>query len=218
MPDLTAGDAQATFWYMLFGLKASSSTRSPEEENPHPALAPPPVAHRGVTIWLTGLSGSGKSTIADAACCELIRLGLRAQVLDGDWVRAHLSPQLGFSRMDRDENIRRVGIVAELLTRNDVIVLVAAISPYRTARDQVRSRISSYFEVHVHAPLEVCEQRDPKGLYRKARAGQIQSFTGVDDPYEAPLAPELRLETHAETVNVSVDKLLSFIHSCLAQR
>lgn len=171
--------------------------------------------HRGVTVWLTGLSGAGKSTIADAVCTELLLRGLHAQVLDADLLRKHLNRDLGFSKEDRDENVRRIGFVADLLTRHGVIVLVAAISPYRVARDQLRRRINNFIEVYVNAPLSVCEARDPKGLYKKARAGEIHNFTGIDDPYEEPLAPDLILNTHEQPSKTSADVVFEAILSRL---
>jgi bifunctional enzyme CysN/CysC len=171
------------------------------------------MQHRGVTVWLTGLSGAGKSTIAEAVCTELLARGMRAQVLDADLLRKHLNRDLGFSKEDRDENVRRIGFVADLLTRHGVIVLVAAISPYRAAREQVRQMIDNFVEVYVNAPLSVCEERDPKGLYKKARPGEIHNFTGIDDPYEEPLTPDIRLNTHEQSSNVSVDVVLEAILS-----
>ncbi|HIK43878.1 MAG TPA: adenylyl-sulfate kinase [Leptolyngbyaceae cyanobacterium M65_K2018_010] len=164
---------------------------------------------RGVTIWLTGLSGAGKSTIARALEAKLREQGYALEVLDGDIVRTNLTKGLGFSREDRDENIRRIGFVSHLLTRNGVIVLVSAISPYREVRDEVRERIDDFVEVYVDAPLAVCESRDVKGLYKKARAGEIKQFTGIDDPYEAPLNPEVHCRTDQETLEESVAKVLS---------
>jgi bifunctional enzyme CysN/CysC len=169
--------------------------------------------HRGMTVWLTGLSGAGKSTIAEAVCTELLGRGMRVQVLDADLLRKNLNHDLGFSKEDRDENVRRIGFVADLLTRQGVIVLVAAISPYRAAREEVRQTIDSFVEVHVNAPLSVCEVRDPKGLYKRARCGEIHSFTGIDDPYEEPLSPDIRLNTHEQPLQVSVVTLLEEILS-----
>lgn len=167
------------------------------------------MQHRGVTIWFTGLSGAGKSTIARALEQELRSRNCKLEILDGDIVRTNLTKGLGFSKEDRDENIRRIGFVSHLLTRNGVIVLVSAISPYRDIRDEVRDRISDFIEVYVNAPLEVCEERDVKGLYKRARAGEIKQFTGIDDPYEEPLQPEVNCETDKETVDESVQKVLT---------
>ena len=148
---------------------------------------------RGAIVWFTGLSGAGKSTIAEALAPVLRSLGKRVEILDGDVVRLHLSKGLGFSKEDRDTNIHRIGFVAHLLQRNGTIVLTAAISPYRSTRDWVRELSKDFVEVFVDTPLEVCEGRDVKGLYKKARAGEIKQFTGISDPYEAPLSPELAL-------------------------
>ncbi|MBE9178441.1 adenylyl-sulfate kinase [Oculatella sp. LEGE 06141] len=163
---------------------------------------------RGVTIWFTGLSGAGKTTIRMAVEQVLRAQGNKVEVLDGDIVRQNLTHGLGFSKEDRDENIRRIGFVAHLLSRNGVIVLVSAISPYRQIRDEVRQRIGDFVEVYVNAPLAVCEQRDVKGLYKKARAGEIKQFTGIDDPYEPPLNPEIECKTDEETLEESVAKVL----------
>ena len=167
------------------------------------------MEHRGVTIWFTGLSGSGKSTIAHALARHLREHECKMEILDGDIVRTNLTKGLGFSKEDRDTNIRRIGFVSHLLTRNGVIVLVSAISPYRAVREEVREKIGDFFEVYVSAPLEVCESRDVKGLYKKARAGEIKQFTGIDDPYEAPLNPEVTCETDKETLEESVAKVVS---------
>jgi adenylylsulfate kinase len=163
----------------------------------------------GVTVWFTGLSGAGKTTISCAVEKRLKSYGQKIEILDGDVVRLNLCKGLGFSKEDRDENIRRVGFVANLLTRNQVTVLVSAISPYRNIRQQVREQIVNFVEVYVNAPLEVCEQRDVKGLYKKARAGIIKNFTGIDDPYEPPLNPEVECRTDLETVDESVSKVLA---------
>jgi len=165
----------------------------------------------GLTVWLTGLSGAGKTTINEAVYTELLARGIRAEVLDGDIVRKHLSRELGFSRVERDENIRRIGFVAQLLTRNGVVALVSAISPYRGVREEIRAGVGNFLEVFVNAPLDVCERRDPKGLYKKVRAGEISGFTGVDDPYEPPLSPEVECRTDLENIKESVDKVLSAI-------
>ncbi len=167
------------------------------------------MQHRGVTVWLTGLSGSGKTTICEALEKELRSHGCKLEVLDGDIVRENLSKGLTFSKEDRDINVRRIGFVSHLLTRNGVIVLVSAISPYRSVRDEVRQQVGDFFEVHVSAPLSTCEERDVKGLYKKARAGEIKGFTGIDDPYEVPLNPEVNCPTHQETLKQSVDKIVS---------
>ena len=166
------------------------------------------VNQKGVTVWFTGLSGAGKTTLARAVYDELKRRGYRVEILDGDVVRQYLTKGLGFTKEDRDENIRRIGFVAHLLTRNGVIVLVAAISPYRETREEVRRKIGDFIEVYVNAPLEVCEQRDVKGLYKKAREGKIKNFTGISDPYEPPLNPEVECRTDLESVDESVAKVL----------
>ena len=158
-----------------------------------------PTSLRGLTIWLTGLSSAGKTTIAAAVCEGLRERGCKVEWLDGDVVRQNLCRGLGFSKEDRDENIRRIGFVAELLTRNGIVTVVSAISPYRAARDEVRRRIGDFLEVYVNAPIEVCEVRDLKGIYRRARAGEINHVTGIDDPYEPPLAPEVECRTDRET-------------------
>jgi len=163
---------------------------------------------RGFTLWLTGLSGAGKSTLATALGRELARHGISVETLDGDEVRQNLSKGLGFSREDRDTNIRRIGYVAKLLTRNDVVVISAAISPYRAVRDEVRREIGAFVEVHVKASLEECVRRDTKGLYARALAGEIPQFTGVSDPYEEPLAPELVVDTEREDVATSATRVI----------
>lgn len=165
------------------------------------------MKQRGVTIWLTGLSGAGKTTITQALEQKLREKDYPLEVLDGDIVRTNLTKGLGFSKEDRDENIRRIGFVSHLLTRNGVIVLVSAISPYREIRDEVRQRIGDFMEVFVNAPLAVCEERDVKGLYKRARSGEIKSFTGIDDPYEPPLNPEIECRTDLETLEESVGKI-----------
>jgi adenylyl-sulfate kinase len=152
---------------------------------------------KGVTIWFTGLSGAGKTTVSTILVDLLRERGVtRLEVLDGDVVRTHLSKGLGFSKEDRDTNIRRIGWVCEVLTRNGVTTIAAAISPYREIRDEVRSRVGNFVEVFVSCPLEVCAERDVKGLYAKAMRGEIKEFTGVSDPYEEPLSPEVVIESH----------------------
>ena len=145
----------------------------------------------GFTIWFTGLSGAGKSTVSEIVEKELRRRRVKVEVLDGDVVRTHLSKGLGFSKEDRDTNIRRIGWVCEVLSRNGVCAIAAAISPYRDIRDEIRAKIQHFVEVYVQAPIEVLADRDVKGLYKKALAGEIKGFTGVDDPYEPPLHPEV---------------------------
>jgi adenylylsulfate kinase len=163
---------------------------------------------RGFTLWFTGLSGAGKTTVAEIVEKELKERGLKVEVLDGDIVRTNLSKGLGFSREDRNVNVLRIGFVANLLTRNGVAVLVSAISPYKEARDQVRRRIIDFIEVFVDVPLEVAAERDVKGLYKKAFAGEIEQFTGVSDPYEPPAAPDLVLKTDEETPEESAKKVI----------
>jgi len=165
-------------------------------------------------IWFTGLSGAGKTTITDALVPELRARGERVEVLDGDVVRTHLSKGLGFSREDRDTNIARIAFVADLLARNGVIVVVAAISPYRNTRDAARALIEKnarFVEVHVAPPLETCIQRDVKGLYKKAIAGELKVFTGISDPYEEPLSPEVRIDTSQVSVADAVATLLGVL-------
>jgi adenylylsulfate kinase len=164
---------------------------------------------RGFTLWFTGLSGAGKTTIAEIVERELRARFGKVEVLDGDIVRTNLSKGLGFSREDRDTNILRIGFVADLLTRNGVAVIVSAISPYKEARDQVRRNIGEGFiEIFVDAPLEVCAERDVKGLYKKAFAGEIGQFTGVSDPYEPPVAPELHIRTDEEEPQESARRVI----------
>jgi 3',5'-nucleoside bisphosphate phosphatase len=183
----------------------------------HGTLAAPTRGGDGLCVWLTGLSGSGKSTVGRLAAGELRDLGHRVEMLDGDDLRQNLSAGLGFSREDRDVNVRRIAWVADLLTRNGVVTFVAAVSPYRGARDEARARMGERFlEVHVRATVRECERRDVKGLYSKARAGEIAAFTGVSDPYEEPLAPDLTLDTEQETPAESAAKLIALIEKRLA--
>ena len=163
---------------------------------------------RGFTLWFTGLSGSGKTTISEIVERELRSRERSVEVLDGDIVRTNLSKGLSFSRDDRNINVLRIGFVANLLTRNGVGVVVSAISPYKEARDQVRRRIVDFVEVFVDAPLEVCADRDVKGLYKKAFSGEIEQFTGVSDPYEPPNAPDLVLKTDEESPEESAQKVI----------
>lgn len=166
------------------------------------------MEQKGVTVWFTGLSGAGKTTITEQVEIKLREKGYKLEVLDGDIVRTNLTKGLGFSKEDRDENIRRIGFVSNLLTRNGVIVIVSAISPYRAVREEVREKIGNFVEVFVNAPLAVCEDRDVKGLYKKARSGEIKLFTGVSDPYEPPTNPEIECRTDLEELDESVNKVL----------
>jgi adenylylsulfate kinase len=166
------------------------------------------MKQRGVAVWFTGFSGAGKSTIANALTEKLKAGGYQLEVLDGDEIRENLTKDLGFSKEDRDTNIRRIGFVAKLLVRNGVIVLVPVISPYRSIREEMRAKIDHFVEVFVNAPLAVCEERDVKGLYKKVRAGEIKQFTGIDDPYEPPTNPEVECRTDLEELSESVDKIL----------
>jgi adenylyl-sulfate kinase len=167
---------------------------------------------KGFTLWLTGLSGAGKTTLTEKLIPELRGRGLRMEVLDGDEVRTNLSKGLGFSKEDRDTNIRRIGYVSRLLARNGVGVITAAISPYREVRDEVRRAVeqdgAQFIEVFVKCPLEVLQERDVKGLYKKALAGEIKEFTGVSDPYEEPLAPEVIVETNVESAEKSAGRII----------
>lgn len=166
------------------------------------------MSDKGFTLWFTGLSGAGKTTLAHIVETELRRRDLKVEILDGDVVRTNLSKGLGFSKEDRDTNIRRIGFVCHLLSRNGVAAISAAISPYREVRDEVRKMIGDFVEVYVHCPLEVCAQRDVKGLYAKAMAGEIPGFTGVSDPYEAPLNPEVMVDSSKETPEESAKKII----------
>ena len=188
--------------------------------------------HKGCVIWFTGLSGSGKSTVANTLDHRLHQAGFQSVVLDGDNVRHGLNAGpamledthgkefsnrfgLGFSATDREENIRRIGAVAEIISQTGVIALTAFISPYRIDRDKVRNTLKQgeFIEVFVDAPIEVCEQRDPKGLYKKARAGEIKGFTGIDDPYEEPVAPELVLLAAEKTPDVLANEIITFLEN-----
>ena len=165
------------------------------------------ILQRGVTVWFTGLPSSGKSTIARILERNFRQQGLKCELLDGDVVRTNLSKGLGFSREDRDANIKRIGFVAHLLTRNDVIAIAAAISPFRETRDYNRRLIGNFVEVFVQCSVDQCEKRDVKGLFKKARAGEIKGFTGVDDPYEEPLHPEVVCETEKESAEESAQRV-----------
>ena len=167
---------------------------------------------KGFCLWFTGLSGAGKTTITNLLVKELLKRGSKLEVLDGDVVRENLSKGLGFSKEDRDTNIRRIAFVANLLSRNGVPVITAAISPYRDIRDEARQMMDGRFiEVYVKASVEECERRDVKGLYKKARAGEIKEFTGISDPYEEPLNPEITVETEKQTPEESAQKILKYL-------
>jgi adenylylsulfate kinase len=171
-------------------------------------------SEQGFTLWFTGLSGSGKTTITNLLVRELLGRGTKLEVLDGDVVRENLSKGLGFSKEDRDTNIRRIAFVANLLSRNGVPVITAAISPYREIRDEARQMMDGRFiEIYVKASVEACEERDVKGLYAKARSGEIKEFTGVSDPYEEPLSPEITVETEKQTPEESARQILDFLES-----
>lgn len=190
----------------------TSSTVSGSSPRPTSGHAPQAATgYPGFTLWMTGLSGAGKSTLATAIATELRRDGVPIEILDGDEFREQLSKGLGFSREDRDTNIRRIGYVAKLLSRNGVGVISAAISPYKSTRDEVRGAIPHFVEVHVNASVDECARRDVKGLYRKALAGEIAHFTGVSDPYEAPETPELVIHTEHETVDVSAQRVIALL-------
>jgi adenylyl-sulfate kinase len=175
------------------------------------STTPTPAAKRGFTLWFTGLSGAGKSTLSRALSEILRARGRNVEILDGDEVRENLSKGLGFSREDRDTNIRRIGYVCHLLSRNGVVAISAAISPFRDVRDENRKRIGNFVEVYVKCPLEVLIERDVKGLYKKALAGQIKDFTGVSHPYEEPLHPEIVIESDQETVEQSVSHIIVWL-------
>lgn len=169
------------------------------------------VKDNGVTLWFTGLPCSGKSTVADVVAKELRKMGLKAERLDGDIIRKHLWKELGFSKEDRDENIRRAAFLAKLLTKNGIAVLTSFISPYRELRDYARREIGDFVEIYVKCPVEVCIQRDTRGMYQKALAGEIPNFTGVSDPYEEPLNPEVLIESDKESLEESVTKVITKI-------
>jgi adenylylsulfate kinase len=196
----------------MHAVSSPTPQTSPTSESSEPSFA---TAQRGATVWLTGLPSAGKSTIAHGCEAQLRARGLRVEVLDGDAVRPHLAAARGYSREDRAVNIRRIGWVAELLARNGVLVLVSAIAPFRDVRDEVRAAHAAngtvYEEVHVSTPVEVAAERDVKGLYVRQRDGEISGLTGVDDPYEAPLAPELVIAAHGQPVEASVAVLLEHL-------
>ena len=167
------------------------------------------MSQKGFTIWFTGLSGAGKSTLANLLEPELKARGCKVEILDGDVIRTNLSKGLGFSKEDRDTNIRRIGFVCNLLARNDVIAVAAAISPYRDVRDELRREMQNFVEVFVECPIDVLAERDVKGLYKKALAGEIKNFTGIDDPYEPPINPEVTVHSDLETPEQSLTKILA---------
>lgn len=175
------------------------------------------MTEKGFVLWFTGLSGAGKSTLAEALTPILSERGRNVEVLDGDVVRTNLSKGLGFSKEDRDTNVRRIGFVANLLARNGACAITAAISPYEEVRNECRAMVDAnraeFVEVFVEAPLEVVEERDTKGLYKKARAGEIKNFTGVSDPYEAPTKAEVVVHTGNESIEESVAKILAYLES-----
>ena len=168
---------------------------------------------KGFTLWMTGLSGAGKTTIAKIVEKELQGRNLKIERLDGDVVRQSLTRDLGFSKEDRDKNIERVTFVAKLLSRNGVGVIASFISPYQAVRDMVREETTNFIEVFIHAPLEVCAERDVKGMYKKAFAGEIANFTGVSDPYEEPANPDLLINTHEETPEESAQRVIEYLET-----
>lgn len=170
------------------------------------------ATEKGLTLWFTGLSGSGKSTLATFLAPRLQEAGKKVEILDGDEVRENLSKGLGFSKEDRDTNIRRIGFVANMLARNGVVAITAAISPYRDVRNEIRGKAQAAFvEVYVQCPLDILEDRDTKGLYKKAKAGIIKNFTGISDPYEAPETPEVIVDTSKESIEESAGKIMSYL-------
>jgi adenylylsulfate kinase len=169
---------------------------------------PSSINQKGVTIWFTGLPSSGKSTIADAVTEELRKRGLKAERLDADIIREHLWKELGYSKEDRDENIRRVAYLSHLLTSNGIAVLASFISPYRELRDYAREKIGDFIEVYVKCPVEICIERDTRGMYKKAMAGEIKNFTGISDPYEEPPNPEVFIRSDKETIKKSVARIM----------
>ena len=173
-----------------------------------------PDLDAGLTVWFTGLPSAGKTTIARAVEKRLLDEGRRVEILDGDVVRTYLTKDLGYSRADRDENIRRIGFVAHLLSRNGVVVLCSVVSPYREVRDEMRVlHDGRFFEVYVSTPVDVCSDRDVKGLYAKQQSGEMSGLTGVDDPYEPPLEPEVVVPTHTQTLDESVEMVWQALHS-----
>lgn len=171
------------------------------------------MANKGFTLWFTGLSGAGKTTLAKKIQKEILKRGRNVEMLDGDVVRTNLSKGLGFSKEDRDTNIRRIGFVSALLARNESICIAAAISPYQAIRDEVRAMHEHFVEVYTECSLDTLEERDTKGLYKKARAGEIKGFTGIDDPYEAPENPEVRVDTETKDIEHGTQQVLAYLET-----
>lgn len=167
------------------------------------------MEHKGFTLWFTGLSGAGKTTVSRVIEQDLRARGMKVEVLDGDVIRENLSKGLGFSKQDRDTNIRRIGWVCEVLSRNGVVAIAAAISPYAEIRDEIRGKVENFVQVYAECPIPVLAERDVKGLYKKALAGEIKNFTGVSDPYEAPVNAEVTYHSDKETVQESAQKILA---------
>lgn len=166
----------------------------------------------GRVVWFTGLSGAGKTTLANELYKALVRRNIEnIEILDGDDIRTNLSKGLGFSREDRDTNVRRIGYVAHLLSKHDVIVIVAAISPYREVREELKRKIPEFVEVYCDCSIDIVTKRDPKGLYKKALAGEISNFTGISDPYEPPMSPDIILKTGEDDIELCLNKLLKFL-------
>ena len=169
--------------------------------------------HNGFTLWFTGMSGAGKSTASSLLAERLRAIDAKLEILDGDVVRTHLCKDLGFSKQDRDENIRRIGFVSKLLSRNGVIVMVAAVSPYREIRDELKEQIPNFVEIYMQCPLDELIKRDVKGLYKKALAGEIENFTGISDPYEPPLTPDITICSSEETPEEGVAKIWAYLEA-----
>jgi adenylylsulfate kinase len=176
----------------------------------------PPCSSRALTVWLTGLPSAGKSTIGSVLIRALRKQSISAQLLDGDVIRSSFPQKLGFSRADREVNLRRIASMADELTSNGVVAIVASICPFRDLRDEFRTQLSPFLEVFVNAPLTVCEERDIKGLYRRYRAGEVKGLTGMDDVYEPPLRPDVECRTDLETIEESANKILSAISQCFS--